>query len=98
MAQLTGVQGRLERGYFVAATIEGYTVTQHDGQWSLTAKLVTADAYQLTQRPLMFVAGPRDTWRWAVLTCTVTNGRLSAQLAPMTAAGSGNACRDAPRP
>jgi hypothetical protein len=68
VGRLTGVVGRITWAYYNAAAINGYTVTRsHDNRWALTGTIVTADAFKLTQRPLMFVAPhARGTWRWPI--------------------------------
>src|SRR5262245_19646948 len=84
MAQLTGVHGRIAWGYHTAETIQGYTVTATKTEavmaWRLSAVVVQADPYQLQQRPLEFLAGPSEAWRWPVLSVTLSQGRLSATL------------------
>jgi len=81
---ITGVVGRVEWSYFVAAAIHGYTVTRSaENAWRLTATVVQADAFKLTQTPLVFVA-PHDNgaWRWPILSSTLQAGTLTAQLGP----------------
>lgn len=64
---IRGVVGRLEWGYFVAATINGYRVTRCGTTWTLRGTLVQRNAYNLAQRPLWFVAPHKGgTWRWPV--------------------------------
>lgn len=65
---IRGVVGRIEWGYYPAAAINGYSVSKRpDGRWSLRATLVTANAYNLAQRPLVFVAPhEKGEWRWPV--------------------------------
>lgn len=71
---ITGVVGQIKWSYYTAAAINGYTVRRRskDGQWSLTATMVLADAFKLRQRPLMFVAPhEKGEWRWPIETLEV---------------------------
>ena len=67
---ITGVVGHIRWARFPAAVIDGYTVTRsRAGAWALSATVVTANAYNLRQTPLTFVA-PTDwgEWRWPIRT------------------------------
>lgn len=69
--------------YYTAAALEAYTVTfdRERRQWTVVATVVHADAYKMTQRPLVLVATIKDgAWRWPVLEARVENGRLLATL------------------
>jgi hypothetical protein len=45
--------------------------------------VVLADAFKMSQQPLMFVAPTeRGEWRWPILSVTVTDGALTASLGP----------------
>lgn len=82
---LTGIIGRIEWGYYVAAAIEGYTVTgEKDNTWRLTATVVLSDPFKLAQRPLRFVAPhAKGVWTWPVQTLHVEqHGRVTARLGP----------------
>lgn len=79
---IRGVVGRIEWRYFVAAAIEGYTVTRSaDNQWSLLATVIQADAFKLRQRPLVFAA-PYDAgvWRWPIQSLDVGPNHIRATL------------------
>jgi hypothetical protein len=55
---ISGVVGRIEWAYHVAAELQGYVVTRSpENRWSLVATPTRADPFQLRQRPLVFV-GP----------------------------------------
>lgn len=84
-ASITGVHGRIEWAYRVAATIHGYTVTRDGAHWSLRATLTTADAFALRQRPLLFVAPhAKGAWLWPITDCQRHDQTVTAQLgAPM---------------
>jgi len=80
---ITGVVGRIEWSYFVAAAINGYTVTRNGTEWALRATVVSSDAFKLRQRPLIFVAPHnKGEWRWAIRALSLENGRLVADLDP----------------
>lgn len=80
---ITGVVGQVKWAYYVAAAINGYTVTRVGPQWSLRATVVTADAFKLSQRPLMFVAPhEKGEWRWPILDYQLAEGALTARLGP----------------
>lgn len=85
---IRGITGRIDWGYFAAAAINGYTAQQlADGTWSLTATVVTFDAFKIRQKPLVFIAAHKDgEWRWPIRTIDLSEGRgpreLSATLGP----------------
>jgi hypothetical protein len=67
VTNMSGVNGRLEWGYFVAATINWYRVTRRGETWSLRAMIVSRNGYNLAQRPLWFVAPHKfGACRWPV--------------------------------
>jgi hypothetical protein len=56
-AAIRGVVGHIRWARFPAAVIEGYAVHRsRAGAWSLSATVITANAYNLRQAPLIFVA------------------------------------------
>ena len=80
---IAGVVGAVQWAYYQAATIQGYTVTRTGAAWSLRATVVAADAFKLSQRPLVFVAThQRGQWRWPIETLDVRGGQLTARLGP----------------
>ena len=81
---ITGVVGRIEGSYFVAAAINGYTVTRSEtNDWSLRATVVQADAFKLTQRPLVFVAPTNQgAMRWPITVIEQGPSELRAKLGP----------------
>lgn len=76
---IAGVVGSIKWGYYTAAGIHGYTVAcTKEGQWSLRATVVLADAFKMAQAPLTFVAMHtkkgldgqcvvKTEWRWPIL-------------------------------
>jgi hypothetical protein len=91
-AAITGVVGQVKWSYYVAAAINGYTVSRGpDGSWSLRGTIVISDAFKMAQRPLTFVAPvrlgkpPDDTpteWRWPIVSSEIVNGTIVARLGP----------------
>lgn len=79
---LRGVVGRVEWGYYVAAGIEGYTVScGDDKQWRLRATVITSDPFKMTRRPLRFVAPhAKGTWTWPIESLRLEGGVLTAAL------------------
>ena len=66
---IAGVVGSITWAHYVAAAINGYTITKKDQTWRLSATVVRADAYNLAQRPLLFVVPhAKGQWRWPILT------------------------------
>jgi len=68
LAQLTGVVGRVEWGWNPAASINGYTVTCSKTQeWTLRATVINVNVFNITQRPLVFIAPhAHGAWRWVI--------------------------------
>lgn len=80
---VTGVAGSLRWGYHQAASLSAWTVTRTPDGWSLTATVVHADAFRLTQRPLVFVAPTQaGVWRWPLVAWVITGASLEATLGP----------------
>jgi len=84
---LKGVVGHIKWHYYVAAQIEGYTVTRSKDrrEWALSATVVLSDAFKMAQRPLTFVAKhAKGEWRWPITSMQVDAHRLTAKLGPPT--------------
>jgi hypothetical protein len=85
---IRGIVARITYGYGVAARVTNYALErQDDGVWRVRATIITFDAYQLRQRPLIFVAPHKDgEWRWPIKTLDVGEGlgprELRATLGP----------------
>jgi len=81
---IRGVVGQVKWAYYVAAAINGYTVTRSkDGVWKLSATVVNADAFKMAQRPLLFVAPhEKGQWVWPIHEMQLTDGALTARLGP----------------
>lgn len=84
VGSIRGVVGQIRWSYYIAATINNYTVTRADDHWTLVATVVLSDAFKLSQQPLIFVAPhAKGEWRWPILSCALQNGALSARLGQM---------------
>lgn len=80
---VTAAEGRVAWGYHRAATLRPCTVTKTDGVWSLTGTVDTADAFRLSQRPLVFVVPhPHGTWTWPIEELQMAGASLTARLGP----------------
>jgi len=63
-----GVHATITWAYYTAAEINGYTITRDAaGSWRLRATMIKANAYNLRQRPLVFVARhDKGAWYWPI--------------------------------
>ena len=69
-ASVTGVVASIRWAYYTAAAVNGYTVTRDPvtREWSATGTIVLADAFKLSQRPLVFVAPFKGgEWTWPIV-------------------------------
>lgn len=82
-----GLDARLQWGYYAAGTLGAWSVTTaEDGRVTLTATVVSTDAFRVSQRPLVFVAPhARGVWSWPILELQVSGATLSARLGPKKA-------------
>lgn len=88
LAIIRGDVAWIEWGYYRAAAINGYTVTgtgpKGARRWALRAHVLLADAFKMTQRPLVFVAPhAHGIWRWPLVTWTREGDTLRAELGPV---------------
>jgi hypothetical protein len=83
---IQGVVAAVKWHHYTAAAINGYTVMRsNQGQWAARGTVVLANAFNLAQRPLTFVAKHRKgDWRWPIqsMTLDASGHRWSAQLGP----------------
>ena len=84
---LRGVAGSLVWGYRTAAELTTWTIcrpNEPDAGWTLTARIRTADRFQVLQRPLLFTAPRRigGHWCWPVRRLNWGDGFLVADLGP----------------
>jgi len=63
-----GVHATITWSYYTAATVNGYSISRDTaGAWRLRATVVSANAYNLRQRPLVFVAThAKGAWYWPI--------------------------------
>jgi len=82
-AQIRGLTGELRWAYYCAAKVTRYVVQREDGHWSMTATIADADAFKMTQRPLMFFAPhAKGVWHWQVLRHRIDGDQFHASLGP----------------
>lgn len=77
-----GNAAELRWGYHVAATLKDWTLTPQDAsRCTVTAQVVSSDAYRVTQRPIVFTV-PRQAsvWRWTVESLQIAGKSMSASL------------------
>src|SRR5688572_22010805 len=78
---INGVVGHIKWSYYVAAAINGYTVTRDGQQWTLRGTVVVSDAYKLAQRPLIFLAPhSKGVWSWPIEQIEMSRGQVTATL------------------
>ena len=80
-----GVVGKIERGYYPAASLNNYVVTRGRDGWALTATVVAWDAFNLTQRPLVFLAPHTGgEWSWRIRALRFPEGDYPPARGPFT--------------
>jgi hypothetical protein len=80
---IKGVSASLRWGYSQAATLRDYTVTKTPGGWSVSATVVSSDAFRVSQRPLAFIVPHADgEWQWPITTLQIEGASLNAALGP----------------
>lgn len=80
-----GVNASLRWGYAQAAALRDYTVVREDEhkQWSVSATVVSSDAFRIAQRPLAFIAPhAKGVWRWPIQELQISGDSLTASLGP----------------
>ena len=79
---ITGATAVVKWGYREAAVLGSWSVKGHtQGGGSLTADVVSSDAFRVTQTPLTFVH-PNGRWQWLILDLQITDRTLTALLGP----------------
>jgi len=80
---VTGVEGMLRWGYHPAGTLGAWTVARDGTSWTLTAAVVTKNAFRVSQRPLAFeVRHATGVWRWPIQSLQIAGASLTAVLGP----------------
>lgn len=83
MLTVNGLTASLRWSYYEAGVLGAWALTVAGGVRSLTAQVIRADAFRVSQRPLVFVA-PHATgaWRWPVVELQIEGATLTATLGP----------------
>jgi hypothetical protein len=79
-----GESAELRWGYHTAATLKDWVLTPTDAsRFSVTAQVVSSDAYRVSQHPIAFVV-PRqaDAWKWTVESLQIAGRTMTASLSP----------------
>jgi hypothetical protein len=79
-----GVAGDVRWSYHKAAALGSWTMTTGAEGITLTASVLSADAFKVSQRPLTFtVSRPNGvTWRWPIDTLQISGTEFTATLGP----------------
>ena len=80
---ITGAMAAIRWRYFEAARLEQYRVVHEDDRWSLRARVISHNAYNLAQSDLMLIAPHQaGAWYWPILEWTISGQTLTARLGP----------------
>lgn len=81
---LTGKVAVVQWGYAAAASIGPWAITVLPDGGTLTATVVSADSFKVSQQPLTFVvARPSgQVWRWPITLLQIAGESLTATLGP----------------
>jgi hypothetical protein len=80
---LKGAAAEVVWGYHSAVTLKNWTMTPGKTGVSVTADVVSVDAFRASQQPLTFVVHrPQATWKWPVHTLQIAGTSLTATLGP----------------
>lgn len=84
--RLKGIRAVIEWGYDTAATLNGWSIApQKGGTFRLSATVVDAHPFNVTQKPLTFVAPVQNTeLRLSVQTLTLERGVITATVVKET--------------
>lgn len=77
-----GESAELRWGYHVAATVKDWELTPQDSsRFTVTARVVSSDAFRVTQRPIVFtVQRKASVWRWTVESLQFVGETMSASI------------------
>lgn len=80
---IRGPKAEVRRSYQCAATLGPWEVSaRHDGG-TLTAQVVSSDAFRLSQPALTFVVPRQSTaWKWPIVSLRIAGQTLTAELGP----------------
>jgi hypothetical protein len=76
--------GEVRWGWHIAATLRDLQITiprRGQGDKTASAAVLTANAFHLTQQPLVLVV-PFGKGGWSILSCRVDEGQFRATLGP----------------
>lgn len=80
---MRGHGGEVRWGYHIASTLKSWTLAAEPAGGTLTAEVVSHDAYRVSQQPLTFVVPrPHGQWSWPVQSLQITGTSLRATLGP----------------
>jgi hypothetical protein len=70
--------------YHTAASLGSWTATKGPEGITLTASVLSSDAFKVSQQPLTFVVVRPNgvTWRWPIQSLQIDSGSLTASLGP----------------
>jgi hypothetical protein len=76
---MTGAEGELRQGYFVAATLGAWSFTGTKAGGTVTGAVLSSSAFRLTQPDLMFVVPfSSGRLRWPIQAMQIVDGQLHA--------------------
>ena len=78
-----GDAAELRWGYLPAATVKDWTMKPEASSLTVTARIVSSDAFRVSQHPIVFTV-PRASadWKWNVLSLQIVGETLTASLVP----------------
>lgn len=81
---IRGPEGHVRWAYHKAASLRSWVVQVEPSKSTLTATVVSTDAFAVSQSPLTFVV-PRpkgQPWRWPIISLQIADTSLTATLGP----------------
>jgi hypothetical protein len=79
--EMRGAAGAVMWSYHVAASLADWTYTAEPDGGTVTAKVVTHDAFKVSQQPVTFVVRrPTGQWTWPIQSLQIANGTLTARV------------------
>lgn len=80
---MKGLSGAVRWAYHCAATVGPWTLVTDPTGSTLTAQVVSHDAFKVSQQPLTFVvARPNGQWIWPIESLQIAGSTLTARLGP----------------
>jgi len=83
MLKMAGQSGQIRYGFYEAAAIGPWQLdAESDGRATIRARVVVANAYYLTQRPLCLVLSRANiTWQWRDVAPSISGHTMSLSVA-----------------